>query len=300
MVDLEDEGKTVTGRNDVVYWFSMMLALWMNYEVAMSCLEFIEGSRDVLNDLPQEDQRVKGGHQQVPNTGRSTTTVESTPAEPVKTDRAPENCTVDAMYNEYFLAFQFYYKSCHDFLSQYYNTIWVLRWVVFAVFSIIWYKFPRTLYILFFVLNVAMIFITLKIKKSFRWPLAWTLILVEEVLVTLWHLAALINFVDYYGNRGMGQFLVNVNTHVMFWAYVFTVLIELILLVGGALVNKGYFSAFPETVAQSEDVKIEIQSQDELEGKIDTYRTMKESRVAPEVSKKGEDSELPTLNGLKD
>jgi len=76
-----------------------------------------------------------------------------------------------------------------------------MRWVMFAVFSIIWYRFPRTLYIIYLIVNIGMIYITVAIKKSFRW--AFGLILVEEIFILLWHFAALLSYLDYYGARKM-------------------------------------------------------------------------------------------------
>lgn len=299
MVDLEDEGKTVSGRNDTVYWMSMILAIWMTFEVARSCYELFEGNRDIMKELPKEDSRIKEGQQQVPNTGRSDVSVNSTQKIAVKTNRTPDNCTYDALYAQYWLFFQYHHQSAHNMLSQYYNTIWVMRWVVFAVFAIIWYKYPRTLYIMFLVINVLMIYITISIKKSFRW--AFNLILVEEILITLWHLAALVNFLDYYGSQSMGQFFVNLTSHVMLWTYLATVIIETIMLFVGAFKHSGYFGAFPEAVAASEEIRIDIQSKDELEGKIDTYRTMKsQAQVAPKQPQTAQESKLPTLNGVKD
>jgi len=241
--DLEDDGSVVTGRNDVVYWFSMLLALWMNYEVAMSCFELLMGNKDCLNNLSEEDLRVTHGRSKMlAPEAKLGQNIDSSGG---CSDRSPVNCTTDALYEDYFLMVQHHFRSVHTNLSKFYNTIWIMRWVVFAVFSIIWYKYPRTLYLLFLVINLAMIGITVVIKKSFRWGFAFKLILVEEILVTLWHLAALVNYLDYYGSRGMSQFVIGLNTHIMFWSFLLTAAIEIALLVAGAVKNQEYFASFP-------------------------------------------------------
>ena len=298
LVDLEDSGKNVTGRNDVVYWFSMLLALWMNYEVAMSCIEFFTGSRDALNALPQNDMRAAGG-KPVPSSARSDVQVTQqskwTPP-PKKTNISKPDCTVDAMYNEFFLQFNHHYKAGHAKLSNYYSTVWCMRWVFFAVSSIVWYRFPRTMYAIFFVLNILMIVWTVTLKNQFRSKLLWILILVEEILIWIWHLGAWINYLDYYGNATMAKFWVNLNTNLMFWPYIATLLIETFILVYMAIVNKNYYSTLPSAVENTtparDDIQIDIQSKDELENKIETYRTMKES------SQRQDGPEDPTENGL--
>jgi hypothetical protein len=266
LIDLADDNMKVTGRNTFVYWLSMGFAIYMTYEVALSCYELLEGNRDLYADLPQEDSRVSGGNQiQVDNSN---------------SDICSDNCTVDALYLQYWLMFQYHYKSSLNKVAQYYNTIWVLRWVVFAVFAIIWYKYPRTLYTLYLAINIGMIIVTIVAKQSFRF--AFKFILVEEILVTLWHLAALINFIDYYGKENMSQFLTDVTSHVMLWSYIITILIEVVLLAMGAFKNAEYFNAFPQNTLQSEDIRIDLQSKDELEGKIETYKTMKsQTQITP-------------------
>lgn len=59
MLDLEAEGKIVTGRNHITYWFSMALALWMTYETAKSVWEIYTGNRDEFDGLVETDPRLK-------------------------------------------------------------------------------------------------------------------------------------------------------------------------------------------------------------------------------------------------
>jgi hypothetical protein len=52
MIDLEDQGAIVKGRNDTVYYFSMLLAIYMTLEVAYSCYELIKGNFTMVEDIP--------------------------------------------------------------------------------------------------------------------------------------------------------------------------------------------------------------------------------------------------------
>jgi hypothetical protein len=229
----------------------MILAVYMTYEVALSCYELIEGNHQMMQDLPENDQRVQRvlkGHNQVPNTARSTifNSFRSTIQHDPNSNKTPQNCTVDALYLQYWLMFQYHYKSAHGSFSKYYNSIWIMRWVVFAVFSIIWFKYPITLYILFVAIDMFMIFVTFTARKSFRWAFGW--ILAEEVLIFGWHLTAMILFIDYFGAQKLSQFLINASSHCMFWPYIFTALIEMYLLFAGCWKNFGYFDALPQPV----------------------------------------------------
>lgn len=59
MVDLEAQGKVVTGRNNITYWASMALAIWMTYETAKSVWEIYTGNRDEFGGLAETDLRLK-------------------------------------------------------------------------------------------------------------------------------------------------------------------------------------------------------------------------------------------------
>jgi hypothetical protein len=69
-------------------------------------------------------------------------------------------------------------------------------------------------------------------------------ILLEEILVTLWHLAALILYFDYYGKRSLSQGSVDFLSHLMFWPYVITVVLEFIFMWVPLFYNEEYFSHF--------------------------------------------------------
>lgn len=167
----------------------------------------------------------------------------NSPGLPCDPDANPDVCTYIQCYIEYWFCYQHHFRTAHNKLSQYYFTLWVCRWVIFAVFAIIWYKYPRTLYILFLILNLLTIALTVASRKSFRMYYYWW-ILAEEILVTIWHLAALILYIDYYGKRTMRQSAVDAMSHLMFWPYVITVSMEFIMMWVPLLYNDEYFSHF--------------------------------------------------------
>lgn len=152
---------------------------------------------------------------------------------------------------------QHHFKTAHNTISQYYTTIWICRWVIFAIFSIVWYKYTITMYIIFLVLNLVMIWVTCVCRKSFRWHFFW-MILAEEILVTIWHLAALILFIDYEGSRGMRKSAVDAMVHLMFWPYIITILLEVGMFVLPILFNREYHSHFKTNKLKAET--------DELDG----------------------------------
>jgi hypothetical protein len=60
MIELEERGHVVDGRNDIVYWISMSLAIWMTWETIRSIWEVYTGNRDTFSMLHAEDPRQAG------------------------------------------------------------------------------------------------------------------------------------------------------------------------------------------------------------------------------------------------
>jgi hypothetical protein len=247
LVDLEDKGHVVTGRNSVVYWFSMALALWMTYEVAKSVWEIYTGNRDEYPGLVDTDPRLSPKKIQVAQTEikqrKRFKVMPGNPGLPPDPDANPDDCQYIACYVEYWFMHQEHFKSAHNIVSQYYTTIWICRWVIFAIFSIVWYQQPVAVYISFLIMNLLMIWCTCVCKKSFR-PYFYGMILAEEILVTIWHLAALILMADYGGKRTMKPAAVDAMVHLMFWPYIITILLEVGMFVIPLFQNKEYHSHF--------------------------------------------------------
>lgn len=54
LLDLAGEGKNVDGRNDIVYWFSFLLAIWMCYDILFNSLgELFLGNKRGLRNFPK-------------------------------------------------------------------------------------------------------------------------------------------------------------------------------------------------------------------------------------------------------
>jgi len=244
LIDFANQGRLVEGRNDIVYWFSMMLALWMIFEVTRSVWEIYVGNRDHFYGMPLTDPDVKDQTISEENVKRTLEhTKEMTSELPPDPDCNPDDCQYLACYIEYWFIYQHNHQSAYTKLSQYYFTIWVCRWVIFAIFAIMWFRLPRTLYISFLVMNLLMIWLTVHCKKSFRW-FHYYWILAEEILVTAWHLASLISFIDYYGSQGMRQGAVDFLSHVQFWCYVVTICVEFVMMFVPVFVNRAYFERY--------------------------------------------------------
>lgn len=259
LIDFANQGKIVEGRNDIVYWFSMALAIWMIFEVARSVYEIYTGNRDHFHEMPLHNPDEKNHHQIVESSkhkkieeDKEEEDEHSEPALPADPDCNPDDCQYIACYIEYWFIYQHNHQSAYNSLSQYYFTIWVCRWVIFAIFAILWFRLPRTLYIAFLVMNLLMIWLTVHCKKSFRW-FHYYWILAEEILVTAWHLASLISFIDYYGSQGMRQGAVDFLSHVQFWCYVVTICVEFIMMFVPVFVNRAYFERYKKKELENKE-----------------------------------------------
>ncbi len=295
LLEFEREGKVVTGRNDIVYWMSWALALWMTFETARSIWEVYTGNRDsycyFLQNDPRETRKQleaqagitdKKGYEQVSlEEKKDKKAIEEELQKkinadlkardisvgenhwgsdhPADWDAHPDDCQYIAVYIEYWFIYQHSFKNAYNKLSQYYFTIFLCRWVIFAIFAIVWYKHTRTIYIVFLVLNLLMIGVTVISRRSFRmWYFWW--ILAEEILVLVWHISSLILMIDYYANGTLGQKSVNFLTNIAFWPYVLTVSAEGIHMLIPLLFNTEYYSHFkmalPKVKEEEEEKKV--------------------------------------------
>jgi hypothetical protein len=237
----------------------------MTWETIRSIWEVYTGNRDSFPGFCQEDPRIKkiadsnngglNGYSQVAIVSHRDNTLPSKIEEkpephphaglqlPPDPDANPDDCQYICMYIEYWFLYQHHFKSAYVRLAPYYFTIFLVRWVIFAIFAIVWYKYPITMYIIFLVINVFMVWLTIDCRKSFRMFYFWWL-LGEEILVLFWHLASLISFADYYGKGTMRQGGVDFLSHVQFWSYVATVSFEFIMIIVPLFYNKEYYSHF--------------------------------------------------------
>lgn len=266
------EGRNVDGKNDVVYWFSFLLAIWMCYEILFKSLgHLFLGSYNGLQNFPklkpiklimrtpvdldkkleekaraeklESDERRKMQNDRSIGIRKSTISRLKEDKEIVAWDK-DANTEInhhEHVLSEFYFMYQHFSKNSHIVLSQFYNFVWVVRWYVFAIFSLLWYKHSIIISILFVILDLIMIFYTIIIKKSFRKGWYFWLIFSEEVLVFCWHLSFLIlASVDFSVSKMApgGEWFFS---QVIFWSYIFCLLIELALIFISMCHNQDYY-----------------------------------------------------------
>lgn len=170
--------------------------------------------------------------------------------DPVKLEEdeiTSDSCTADNLNQQYYLMHQFHHKDAHNSVSRFYNTIWIVRWILVAGGCALWYNIPRTIYVLLTLSDVVMVIITIYIRKSFRKGFTFGLILAEEIMIFFWHVCGTILFFDYYGSRNQKVGILLVAVYTMLIALFVTLIIEFLLFVMGiADSNKYYTSAGEE------------------------------------------------------
>lgn len=121
--------------------------------------------------------------------------------------------------------------------------------------------------------------------KSFHRPCG-LLIVISESLTFLRHGVQVINFHDQAGTGNMTQVSVDFITHVAFWSYIFSTLIEFTLLFA-PLYSKGMGakSRPAKENAASEDVRLDLNSENELGTKIGTYKSLKSGKQTSSVGR---------------
>jgi hypothetical protein len=160
-------------------------------------------------------------------------------------------------------------------VSQFYNVAWLARWIITIFLAITWFNKPRTMYWIILIIELGIIVLTVLSMASFDKP-SGVLILVSEILTFLRHLVQLFNFMDQAGSGTMSQFLVDLFTHIAFWGYIIATLIEFALLFAPLYSTGG---ATAQENAASEDVRLDLESNNELGNKINTYKNMKSGKV---------------------
>ena len=175
-------------------------------------------------------------------------------------------------------------------ITQWYNVAYLVRWLLIMFFAVTWFDKPRTMYWIIIVLEMGFLGLTIVSLKSFNKP-SGILILVSESLTLARHFVQVINWHDQAGTGGMAQFWVDFNTHIGFWGYIFATFIEFALLFA-PLYAKGSGSA--QENAASEDIRLDLESNNELGNKINTYKSMKSGKVSTNSSNPG--SQRPGVN----
>ena len=106
LIDFANQGRIVEGRNDVVYWFSMALAIWMIFEVTRSVYEIYVGNRDHFYGMPLTDPDEKDQTISPENVQKTLEhTKEMTSELPPDPDCNPDDCQYLACYIEYWFIY---------------------------------------------------------------------------------------------------------------------------------------------------------------------------------------------------
>ena len=113
--------------------------------------------------------------------------------------------------------------------------------------------------------------------RSFNKP-AGILILLSEIFLLLRHTVQLINVGDQFGADKMSQFLTDLFTHVAFWSYIVGTFIEF------ALLFEPLYSSNQVASSPSADVNFQGNSNNDLDNRVSSYKTMKSRSDAAPVN----------------
>lgn len=198
-------------------------------------------------------------------------------------------------------------KASKNIFALYYNSLFFTRWMIFMGFGIMFWGKPRTMYSLALVYNVLWLGITILAMPSMFSPAKWW-IMAEEIIILLWHLIQLIFFIDQgkYVNRDLEKYpegtvtstnyppeLLQVKTVrsyviIIILFYLFCLVIEWVLFCKALTVKA---TSLQDENLNSEDVKMEIGSNDELNKRITNYKSIKSGKGAILGSKVSRDGE---------
>ena len=163
--------------------------------------------------------------------------------------------------------------------GQHYNALWMVRWTIVIVLSIIWENKPRTMLGLFVLLDAAFIIYPVMIMGTFG-KRSGCLILASEIFTFLRHLVQLFNFMDLAADDHLKQFMIDLFTHVAFWSYIISTIIEFVLLFLPA--------CFGGLDTNDADVRLDLESNNELGTMINNYKSMKSGKPAQGYTNPGQ------------
>lgn len=156
--------------------------------------------------------------------------------------------------------------------GQFYNALWMTRWVVVSILSFTWWNKVRTMYAIIVCIDAVFIIFPVMIMKTFG-KRSGCLILASEIFTFLRHLVQLFNWMDHAGDKDLSQFMVDLFTHIAFWSYILSSFIEFILLFLPA--------CFGTLDTNDADVRLDLESNNELGKQINNYKSMKSGKPAP-------------------
>lgn len=182
-------------------------------------------------------------------------------------------------------------KASKDIFALYYGPLYFSRWMLTIIFAILFWTSPRTMYSLIVTYDIIWIGVTIKAMWSMHYP-ARNWIIAEEVLLLIWHIIQLVFFADQaiYERRNKDDFpdghlhsdgypSANLQRKtVKFWSIILIIIMAVCCLIEWILIYYAITvkaSSLQEENLNSEDVKMEMESNDELNLRMNNYKSIK-------------------------
>lgn len=203
-------------------------------------------------------------------------------------------CGADMIVFEYCFMHMDPSKASKDVFALYYGPMYFSRWMLTLIFSILFWMAPRTMYSLIVTFDIIWIGITIKAMWSIHYP-ARNWIIGEEVLLLIWHIIQLVFFADQakYFNRNKSDFP-DGHKHsdgypsenlqegaVEFWSVLVIIIFFVCCFIEWSLIYYALTvkaSSLQEENLNSEDIKMEMGSNDELNLRMKNYKSIKSGK----------------------
>lgn len=161
---------------------------------------------------------------------------------------------------------------------------WYGRWMLFVLFSVVWWNYPRTMYCLIWIIDLIFLGFAVVSMGGFKGPIG-ILVVVEEFLLLLWHFSMFILMVDYYKEEipGIGKMSKKATgwwVYFIFISSIICAILEIVIFVLGIILK--------DKAAADDDFNLS-ESENGLENNIKTYKTAKMGNADGEERKGDEE-----------
>ncbi len=112
---------------------------------------------------------------------------------------------------------------------MWYNPLLLLRWFIYVFICVTWYEKGRSVYIIMILGDLIVVVVT-GLSFNYFHRICGLLIFISEFLTFCRHFVHIFNLFDQQGSGNMKQGAVDFITHIAFWSYLFSTLIEFALL----------------------------------------------------------------------
>lgn len=157
-------------------------------------------------------------------------------------------------------------------------SIWYTRWMIVPAISLIWWSYPRTMYIMMCIIDLLMLVLGVLTMGGFHGPLG-ILFVVEEFFLLFWHFSQFILMIDYYAadDEAIGKMSTGGTklwVYFIFFSTIICLLLELTIFALGVFVPEKGASSSAGGAIESDDFGLS-DSGGELDNNLQTYKTMK-------------------------